>query len=517
MIRWLMSLALLLTAVPAAAQIPHLKDGQLIVDGKPYLILGGELGNSSASDRAWLAPRWARMKALHLNTVLAPVSWELVEPEEGKYDWSSVDWLIEDARANDMRLVLLWFGVWKNSMSTYVPSWVKRDQKRFPRALNAAGVPQEILSVFAPATRDADARAFAALMRHLREVDGKRHTVIMVQVENEVGFLPDAREHGPLADAAFAGHIPDEAMESLPARMVYWRERFGKSEAGEEAFTAWHYARFIDAVAAAGKREYALPMFVNGAQGRPGVKPGGYPSGGPLAHLWTLWKRGAPSIDFLAPDIYFPNFAGIVEGYVQPGNPLFVPEANNAGDPRAAANALLVIGRHRGIGFSPFSIDGIEGPGAERLGGLYAMLANMAPAILMAQAEGRIAGFAAPVSFEGEVDERVQHGDLGGARFNVTFIDPWTPRDKQQPSEHGGILIWLGGEDYLVAGSGVTLTVTTMDGKGRFGLDQVDEGRFIDGKWTPGRRLNGDQTHQGRHVRLPPGQFGIQKVRLYRY
>ena len=494
MLRRLLALVLLLVAVPAGAQIPHLKNGQLIVDGKPFLILGGELGNSSASNRDWLAPRWARMKAMHLNTVLAPACWELIEPAEGKYDWSSIEWLLEDARANDMRLVLLWFGVWKNSMSTYVPNWVKRDPGRFPRALNATGEPQEILSAFAPATREADARAFAALMRHLREVDGMRHTVIMVQVENEVGFLPDAREHGPLADVAFA-----------------------KAGGDEEAFTATAYARFIEAVAVAGKREYPLPMYVNGAQGRPGVKPGAYPAGGPLAHLWGLWKRGAPSIDFLAPDIYFPNFAGIAESYARPGNPLFVPEANYAGDPRAVANAMLVFGKHRGIGFSPFSIDGLEGAGAERLGGLYAMLGNMAPAILSAQAEGRIMGFGAPVAFDGTVDERVQKAELGGARFSVTFIDPWTARDKQQPSEHGGLVIWLGGEDYLVAGSGITLTVEPVDGKGRFGLDQVDEGRFADGKWIPGRRLNGDQTHQGRHVRLPPGDFGIQKVRLYRY
>ena len=153
---------------------------------------------------------------------------------------------------------------------------------------------------------------------------------------------------------------------------------------------------------------------------------------------------------------------------------LFVPEANYAGDGRAVANAMLVFGRHRGFGFSPFSIDGLQGPGAERLAGLYDMLANMTPAIVAAQREGRIMGFGAPVNFDGKVDESVQKTELGGARFTVTFIDPWTARDKQQPSEHGGLLIWLGGEDYLVAGNGVTFTVAPVDGKGRFGLDQRD-------------------------------------------
>ncbi|MEZ0243267.1 MAG: DUF5597 domain-containing protein, partial [Sphingomonas sp.] len=232
---------------------------------------------------------------------------------------------------------------------------------------------------------------------------------------------------------------------------------------------------------------------------------------------WDQWKAGAPSIDFLAPDIYFASFDAISQGYARPGNPLFVPEANYAGDARVVPNAMLVFGKYRGFGFSPFSIEGLEGQGAERLGGLYAMLGNMAPAILKAQAEGRIMGFGAPATLEGKVDESVQKAELGGARFTVTFVDPWTARDKQAPGEHGGLIIWLGGDDYLVAGRGITITVEPVDGKGRFGLDQVDEGRFAGGDWVPGRRLNGDQTHQGRHVRLPPTEFGIQKVRLYRY
>lgn len=494
MIRRLASLLLLLAVVPAAAQIPHLKNDQLIVDGKPFLVLGGELGNSSASERAWLQPHWARLKAMHLNTVLAPVSWELIEPQEGRFDFATVDWLVEDARAHDLRLVLLWFGSWKNSMSTYVPAWVKRDERRFPRTIGADGKAQEILSAFGTATRDADARAFAALMVHLKKIDGDRHTVIMIQVENEIGFLPTARERGPVADAAFA-----------------------KFKGSEEAFTADAYARFTEVVTRAGKREYPLPMYVNGAQGRPGKLPGEYPSGGPLAHLLEVWRKGAPSIDFLAPDIYFPNFAQIVAGYARPGNPLFVPEANNAGDPRAAANAFGVIARHRGIGFSPFAIEGIDGAGEAKLGGLYGLLESMAPEILRAQAAGRILGFSPPVTFAGAVDQTPQVQTLGGYRFTASFVDPWTPKDKQVPAEHGGMILWLGGEDYLIAGTGITVTVEPADGKGRAGLDRVEEGMFVDGKWAPGRVLNGDQTHQGRHIRLPPDVQGVQRVRLYRY
>ena len=503
MIRRLLILAALLWAAPAPAQAPHLeKRGQatqLIVGGKPFLILGGELGNSSASDRDWLAPRWALLKAMHLNTVLTPVSWELIEPEEGKFDFAAVDWLLADARANRMHLVLLWFGAWKNSMSSYAPDWVKRDPRRFPRAAGADGKGQEILSAFGEATLEADSRAFAALMAHLRQVDAQG-TVLMVQVENEIGFLPMAREHGAVADAAYAR----------------WQRQ--NPGASEEAFSAWAYANYVEQVAKAGKREYPLPMYVNGAQGRPGKLPGpDYPSGGPLAHLMTVWKRGAPSIDFLATDIYFPNFAGIAHGYVQPGNPLFVPEANRTSDPRAPANAMLVIGRHKGIGFSPFAIEDADPAGAARLGEAYALLGDLAPTILAAQAEERIMGFAPPVSFESAVDETPQGASFGGYRFTVSFVDPWTPRDRQQPSEHGGMIVWLGGEDFLVAGRGITVAVEPADGAGKAGLDRVEEGRIADGVFVPGRRLNGDQTHQGRHFRLDPGRFQVQRVRLYRY
>jgi beta-galactosidase GanA len=374
-------------------------------------------------------------------------------------------------------------------MSSYVPSWVKRDTARFPGTLGADGKAQEIISAHSTAARDADARAFAALMRHLRETDGEERTVMMVQVENEMGFLPFAKE---------GGNGPDLA--------------------ADERATATAYARFTEAVAAAGKAEYPLPMFVNGAQGRPGVKPGDYPSGGPLAHLAKEWRTGAPSINFIAPDIYFPSFAGIVDGYVEAdARPLFIPEANRPSDAALAANALRSIGLRDAIGFSPFAIDGADKVQAEKIGGLDAMLDSIAPLVLAAQAEGRIAGFGNPVAFDGTPDLAPLTADLGAVRFSVTTIDPWTPREAQDPKGHGGLLIWLGGEDYLLAGQGVTLTVAPADGLRKLGFDFVDEGRYEGGKWIAGRRLNGDETHQGRYVRLPPGTFSIQKFRLYPY
>jgi beta-galactosidase GanA len=195
---------------------PHLESRhgvrQMVVDGSPFLMLGGELNNSSSSSREYMKPIWPELAKKNLNTVLAAVTWELTEPVEGKFDFSVVDGLIQDARAHNMHLVFLWFGSWKNGESTYVPYWVKTNPQRFPLIKNGSGQALNVLTTFSAATRDADARAFGALMRHIREVDGQQHTVLMMQVENETGVLGDTRDRSAVANRAYAGLVPAQLM-----------------------------------------------------------------------------------------------------------------------------------------------------------------------------------------------------------------------------------------------------------------------------------------------------------------
>ncbi len=534
--------ALLFSTQAGAAPIPRLETQgtarRLVVDGKPMLVLGGELGNSSASSQAYMAHYWPKLKAMNLNTVLAPVSWELIEPKEGAYDFSSVDGLLKDARAQDLKLVLLWFGAWKNSMSTYVPSWVKRDQARFPRAQREDGTSVEILSAFSDNTRDADARAYGALLAHLKAVDGEKNTVLMVQVENEIGMLPSAREHGPAADAAWSGRAPTaliqrlveggETLEPEPRALWKahgartsgtWAQLFGDDPAGQEVFTAWSYARYAEAVTHAGKAAYPLPMYVNVALNRTGKAPGDYPSGGPLPHLIDVWKAGAPSLDLLAPDIYFPNFSDLAGRYRRPDNALFIPEANTVGAPETPANAFYAIGQLDAFGFSPFKVETAEGQDQQALTQAYDLLRQLTPAILAAQGTDRMAGFKPRVLEDGAVLDPPVEQVIGDYRFTVGFIDPWTPRADQKIAAHGGLIIQVGPEDYLIAGRGLVVTFSgSGQGPALAGIDSAVEGVFDgQGRWVPGRLLNGDQTHQGRHIRLPPDQFQIQRVRLYRY
>lgn len=529
---------------------------QLVVDGAPLLIRGGELGNSTASDVAGMHGAWPRLRAMGLNTVLAPVYWELVEPSRGRYDFARVDSLLADARAHELHLVLLWFGTWKNSMSTYVPEYVKLDQARHPRTEATRGQGQEILAPYADATADVDARAFAALMRHLRAVDGTRHTVLMVQVENEIGMIPEARDHSAAADALFAGPVPDTLLRYLAAhrtvlapelrarwegrgarRRGSWAEVFGPGLATDELFMAWHFARYADRVAAAGKAEYPLPMFANAALIRPGYQPGRYVSAGPLPHLVDVWRAAAPAVDFIAPDVYFPNFAEWVGRYASTGGPLFVPEARHS--PQSPVDALYAVGAHGAIGYSPFAIESADSANAAQLGRGYDLLAQLAPVIVAHQGRGTIAGVMPPTAFDGSVDDTPQRVELAGAQYALTVafagvpgpptISPGMPGaaaiggaapppPPRAVPPRGGLIVALGADEFLVAGTGMVVTFAPRGpGAPTAGILSLEEGRYVDGRWVAARRLNGDQTHQGRHLSIPLGEFGIQRVRLYRY
>lgn len=359
-----------------AAELPHIKmengTGQLIVNSRPFLILGGELGNSSAGTAAQADLIISKLAVMHVNAVLMPVAWEQIEPKEGSFDFSILDHWIETARAQNMHLVLLWFGGWKNAFSNYAPSWVKSDPKRFRRAESADGRPLEILSTLSPENRRCDGRAFAALMRHVRERESDQQTVLMVQVENEAGYLGPGRDRSPEANRVFRGPVPELLIRALTAKRLQlspelaahfneyghtWSEVFG--EAADEVFMAWNYATYIEAVAHAGKSEYALPMYVNAQLPAPQERAGEYPSGGPHPYYLEVWRAASPSIDFYSPDIYWPNFEYWVQRYEIPGNPIFIPEARIES---ALYNALYAYGQARAFGFSPFAIDGLMLP-----------------------------------------------------------------------------------------------------------------------------------------------------------
>jgi hypothetical protein len=576
--------ALLAAAVYPQA-LPHMeKRGaamQLIVDGKPFLALSGELANTAPSNLDYMQRIFPILaKQVHLNTVLTPMAWAWIEPQEGKFDFHLADAAIENANKCDLRIVWLWFGSWKNGQSNFTPGWVKANQDRFPRAQIQNGKGMEILSTLSQNNLQADARAFAALMRHTREVD-KNRRVIMVQVENEVGLLGDSRDRSPEATAAFTKAVPREFLDYLQKhrdsllpefRRIWeaagfktsgtWEEVFGKGVKTDEIFMGWNYARYVDQVAEAGKREYDIPMFVNAWLNTAADKgPGDYPGGGPQAHMHDIWRAGAPHLDMLCPDIYATNFNEWAGLFSRSGNPLFVPES--AGDIHGAANAFYGIGQYRAVGYSTMGVGELQRLTAFRasdagpqiptdveslpLPQAYATLTQLAPLVLEHQTKGTIAGAWL------NKDNPNTEIKLGGYILHVALWG-WGSRGVSDvPIGHGattlkaldvvpdltgyGIFMATGPDEFLMAGDNAQIVFSPdTPGPEFVGLAEQEAGRFENGKWVHIRYLAGDDStlrrdfanavaegQSGFGVRLfaqPHLSFAeraIQRVKVYRY
>ena len=556
--------ALVLSACsPSAEQnslpAPHLeKRGnvtQLIVEGKPYLALACELGNSSSSSLEYMEPYWPQLKEAGVNTVLAVVSWEQVEPAEGSFDFSVLDGLISEARAHDLKLSILWFGSWKNGMSSYHPIWVKENPDKFPLAQTRDGDRLPILSTLGTATRDADAKAFAAMMKHIREVDAQEQTVVMIQVENEVGLHGYTRDYCPEANAAIAGQVPSQLMEYLQANRESllpetleawknggfrtagtWEEVFGKGDRTDEIFMAWNYASYMNAVAAAGKAEYDIPMFVNAWIVQPeDTRPGNYPSGGPQAQNHDVWRAAAPDIDILCPDIYLPEFPDILRLYSRAGNPVFIPESR-AGQ-NGAANAAFAIGEMGAIGYSPFGFEnGALSEANRTFNSFYRKAGAAADIILEAQASGNIRAAWVKGSDPAVYKQTLELGDY---KIGVELVSSGM-RNGGAPQLTGGtyspdasgyaIAIRESDDSFLFLGSNVRITFLPADGQGTIGLAKVTEGDFRNGEWVEGRWLNGDQIqlrydvlyavdegYSGQGLNFGTPEPGFIKVQLYKY
>jgi hypothetical protein len=524
---------------PAAAMPRLRKNGavtQMTVDGKPFIMLAGELHNSSASNTGYMQPIWKKLAALNLNTVIGTASWELVEPEEGKFDFALVDDQIRDARRHNMRLVLIWFATWKNANASYVPLWVKKDVQRFPRVRNKAGVNQESLTPLGEASLAADGKAFRALMRHIREFD-PQHTVIMMQVENESGMLGDSRDRSPLAESAWNKPVPADLMNYLRKNQANllpevskvwgangfktsgtWPEVFGADAYADEIFEAWHVGRYVGKVAEVGKAELPIPMYANAwlVQSE-GQLPGGYPSGGPVSRVMDIWRAAAPQLDLLAPDIYLPDFKGVCASFTRSGNSLFIPEAR-----ASVPNLFYAIGQHAALGYSPFGIENLNED--DPLAGAYKALGGAIPVIAKAQSEGKVM-----VVLEGT--ERSQTISFGGYKMTIVFGGARRPAQAppqgqagqpppQQPQEPAsyGLIVSTAPDEFLFIGTGLTASFAAdSPGPKIAGIGAVDEGRFEQGKWIPGRRLNGDETNGGSRLQMRGPGIAILKVGLYRH
>ena len=500
----------------------------LLVDDMPFILLAGEAHNSSSSSLSYMEPIWKKMQEIHLNSLLLAVSWQMIEPKEGEFHFQLVDGFIDQAKAHGMKIGMLWFGSWKNACCCYAPDWVKTDTARFWRAELTKGVPfhtaqyggfqmpYTTLSAFCEETTRCDARAFAALCRHLKEYDTD-HTVILIQVENETGILGSSRDHSDAADEKFAGKVPQKLIRFLESHqetlaadireaMAHqtgdsWKGVFGP--AADEVFTAWYTAKHVEAVAAAGKAEYPLPMYVNCwiAQGK---QPGEYPSGGPVDRMMEVYMAAAPSIDWYAPDVYVPSFCSTCDAYTKLNNPLFIPETALHGG--AAARLIYAIGHYHALCFAPFGIEDIGMHADTSLGAAVGMdtsdaalsnildkatygrinelLGQMMPLLTAAYGTDRLQA----VIHEKPAENAMRFGDIEiSAAFGVPGM-----------SVKQGACLVLETEDheFFMLGYGCMPSIASLDKNHPFAeYLTIEEGEFINGEWTRMRILNGDEEH----------------------
>ena len=513
------SIAAVLLAASLAAQtndpsLPHLvqKDGHhaFIVDGAPFLMLGGQCHNSSAWPST-LPKVWSALETLHANTLEAPVSWEQFEPEPGKFDYAVVDQLLAGAREHRVRLVLLWFGTWKNGSAHYLPLWMKQQPELYPRIIGKKGNRIDSPSPHTPALLAADIRAFSALMRHLKAAD-PQHTAIMVQVENEPGSWDTVRDYSPAAEKLFAAPIPIELLKALALETRAgdnWTTVFGKD--ADEFFHAWSVAHFIGQVAAAGKAEYPLPLYVNAALRDPLNNPPAtsYESGGPTDNVLAIWKAAAPAVDILAPDIYMDDSARyfkVLDLYSRADNPLFIPETSRSTSVSRYCYAAIA---HGAIGWSPFGIDrqnqiavapGATPPDAlalESIASNFLVLGPMMRELAKFNFEGRLH---AAVEEKGTSQQLLA---LGRWQATIHFGQPAfgygrTPQGNPEPM--GSVLIaQLGENEFLVTAHLARIDFKLADATAGLHRDflRVEEGQYENGVFRPARIWNGDETDWG--------------------
>jgi hypothetical protein len=489
--------------LPAAPMPQIVRNGEkasLLVDGKPFIILGAQVNNSSGwpSSIESLLPG---AEAMHLNTLEVPVYWEDVEPEEGHFRFDALDNIIRLARGRNLRLVMLWFGSWKNGTMDYAPIWVKTNTERFPRMIDAGGQPVRVLTPLSEENLKADRTAFAQVMRHLKEVDGEQHTVIMVQVENEPGSLFTDRDYSQRANQQFTGAVPAKLAEALGKKAGTWTQVFGAGAA--ESFSAYAVSRYVNAVAEAGKKEYPLPAYVNVwlREQKNFMRPGeAYPSGGGTLNVLDIWKAMTPSLETVAPDNYvldYQNYQGVLAGYRRKDNPLMVPET---GGPRFASNIFYALGDFDSLGYAPFGLDSmLEGGKVLDVAKAFAddcrLLGPAIPLIARLQGTGKLHSAVEEQYLtdrlipSSKFDVLVQFGNLHpeyGGIFGT-----------QTPGMTGRALVAeLSPDEFIVIGfdAHVQFRPTQGSKEQKAQFLRVEEGTFADGEWRTSRILNGDQT-----------------------
>lgn len=493
-----------LNGLPCIKELNGIKT--LFVDNEPFLVLGGETHNSAGSDLAYMKKAvWPGIKELNLNTLIVPVYWENIEETEGTYNFTLVEGIIEQARVRGVHLILIWFGLWKNSKSDYVPGWMKKDTQRYRRVELANGEKLNSISPLCGLAVEKDAAALKKLMSFIKEMDQDKHTVIFIQVENEIGVLGSDRDYSDEANEKFRQEI-SKSLKEIYGMSGTWEECF-EDDAGEY-FMAYYYAKAVEIIAKAGAEEYPIPFYTNSWLAQYPWKKGSYPSGGPVPKVHKIWKNIAPSLFCLAPDIYVGYVPQVMEEYVAEENPLFIPEARK--DAVTASYCLYAFAKYNAIGYSPFAIEEygwnqeeIKKPSSELMKELnidytafetegakdclavvYKLIENIKPLYFTYRGTSLWIPFVKKSEYE--------YGEL--LKFGkVDVLVSFSQKNSHKPIASGVILEVETNCFYIIGFMAKFEFVPKKCNGTKVDVIVFEEGRFEEGEWKSERRLNGDQ------------------------
>ena len=512
--------------------------------GNPLLLTGLQAHNSSTGtdmlDKAIHA-----VKLYGGNVLETPIYWYAIEPEKDHYDMSLIRETIDRTRKAGLYLILLWFGTSKNGHPNYVPEYIKLDPATYRPAINDSGSPLVALTPHCTATLERDALAFERVMAFLKEYDGETGTVIGVQVENEMGIGYTDRDYSTLANRDYEKPLPEELrdveLEDCGERdgSNTWAGQFGRH--AHEAFNAWYHALYIGQVARRGRAQYDFPvLYTNVMIGETGYEEPGkcYNSGAAVGRVLDIWKKGAPALDLIAPDIYNPElsvYSRICSRYARPDNALFIPETSPTGE-AFAMDLIRAAADYGAIGLCGFGAESALTNNGELSEGAYPVMVsmrtiqNLAPLLIRYRGTGRIHCF---LQEEFAIKQylklpkyhvvanylrgsSLRHGL--GSRINLR--DP--ENEKHLNARGRGILIQTGEDEFFLAGAGLALDfihrpevgdprpyahLSTRAGD-QLNFLSVEEGHFEGDKWVVDYIRNGDESnfclysHEGQAVRI---------------
>lgn len=471
---------------------------RFLVDGKPELLLAGEIHNSAASSIEFMNSNvWPFVTDIGLNTLLIPIYWEQIESVPNTFNFDLIDAHLQSAQKNQMKIIFLWFGLWKNGLSTYVPSWVKKDTQKYRRVLTKEKEQLNSISPFCAEAIEADCHALAAVCAYI-EGHPLKDQLCMIQLQNEVGSLGTARDYSQDALAQYNEELPVEMKELYPDAENW-------ADLSDEAFMAYGYSRALQKMALTAKRFLPLPLFTNAWVQKENKSAGEYPSGGPTKNVLRVWQKMAPDLAALAPDVYEENYQQILDDYQRVDQPLLIPETRK--DVKYMANSLFAFAKNALL-YSPFGIEDLKKSDSEVLDEEYEFLKQLGLDKAAFDPTGTLPYLKQCYQLINDLQPLLVDDSITLTPFKKENTSGFEYRDedyvlkikylnkdadKQQLNAAG--FLFKKGDFYYVVGCNIAIFHEASNPVLHSELLTLEEGRFKDDEWQTERVLNGDERY----------------------